>query len=175
MYLSNIICTGVPVPSFQRHNPELTVQPTSLQITTPTQMQMAISCRTCLESLNPRTYDLWPTKTAKLRIRPRMEKSHSIHPRTAWCVVNMFHKNGMIPFIRTNCATFYLIIDCNFQALYSSLKYMYSVVSVLLDLLPGNTKKQGIYKFVVIGVRFLHSWAVSKPYLQSLPVLSPWT
>jgi len=28
---------------------------------------------------------------------PRMEKSHSNHPRTARCVVNMFHKNGISP------------------------------------------------------------------------------
>ena len=39
--------------------------------------------------------------------RRRMEKSHSGCPRTAWCVVNMFHKNGMSPLIRTNGTIFY--------------------------------------------------------------------
>ena len=34
--------------------------------------------------------------------RPRMEKSHSCWPRTVWCVVNMFHKNGMRPWLISN-------------------------------------------------------------------------
>jgi len=71
-----------------------------------------------------------------------MEKSHSGCPRTAWCVVNMFHKNGMSPLIITNGTTWicYSILYRNSPALYIRLKYMYSVISVKLDWLPGNTK-----------------------------------
>jgi len=36
---------------------------------------------------------------------------------------------------------------------------MYSVISVIVDSLPGNTKNRGIDPFVVFGVRFSHSWA----------------
>ena len=40
------------------------------------------------------------------------------------------------------------------------LKYTYSVISVIVNSLPGNTKKQGIDKFVAFGVRLVYSWAV---------------
>ena len=48
--------------------------------------------------------------------RPRMEKSHSGCPRTAWCVVNMFHKNGMSSMIKTNGTIFYSVLYGNFGA-----------------------------------------------------------
>ena len=38
---------------------------------------------------------------------------------------------------------------------------MYSVFSVIVDSLPGNTKKQGIDKFVSFGVRLVHSFFLS--------------
>jgi len=38
---------------------------------------------------------------------------------------------------------------------------MCSVISVIVDSLPGNNKKQGIDKFVAFGVRLVHSWAGS--------------
>jgi len=43
---------------------------------------------------------------------PRMEKSNLIE-RTVWCVVNMFHKNGMRPLIITNGKKCYSILYCN--------------------------------------------------------------
>ena len=73
--------------------------------------------------------------------RPRMKKSHSCWPRTAWCVVNVFHKNGMRPLIIANRTKCYSISYCNSPRLYMRLKYMYSVISVKLDWLPGNSKK----------------------------------
>jgi len=73
-------------------------------------------------------------------IRPRMEKSHSCWPRTAWCVVNMFHKNGMRPLIIANNTICYSILYCNSPTPHIRLKYMYSVISVKLDWLPGNSK-----------------------------------
>jgi len=74
-------------------------------------------------------------------IRPRMEKSHSCWPRTIWCVVNMFHKNGMRPLIIANGTKLYSILHCNSPELYIRLKHPYSVISVKLDWLPGNSKK----------------------------------
>ena len=38
-------------------------------------------------------------------------------------------------------------------------KYTYSVISVKLDSLPGNTKKHGIDLFVAFGARLVHFWA----------------
>jgi len=93
-------------------------------------------------------------------VRSKMEKSHSCWPRTVWCEVNMFYKNGMRPLMIPNGTKCYSILYCNSQWLYIRLKYMYSVISVIVDSLPGNTKKQGIDKFVAFGVRLVHSWAV---------------
>ena len=73
--------------------------------------------------------------------RPRIEQSHSCWPRTVWCVVNMFHKNGMRPLIIASSTNFYSIWYCNSPRLYIRLKYTYSVISVKLDWLPGNSKK----------------------------------
>jgi len=71
----------------------------------------------------------------------------------------MFHNNGMRPLIiacGTKCCS---ILYFNSQSLYIRLKFTYSAISVIVDSLPGNTKKQGIDKFVAFGVRLVHSWA----------------
>jgi len=91
--------------------------------------------------------------------RPIMEKSHSCWPRTIWCVVNMFHRNEMRPLIIANGTKCYSILYCNSPWLYIRLKYTYSVTSVKLDWLPGNSKKWTIDLFVAFGVRLVHSWA----------------
>ena len=88
-----------------------------------------------------------------------MEKSHSGCSRTVWCVVNIFHKNGMSPLIITNGTICYSILYSNSTQLYIRPIYMYSVISVIVDWLPGNTKKWTMDKFVAFGVRFFHSWA----------------
>jgi len=44
----------------------------------------------------------WGPWFDSLPFHPRMEKSHSGCPRTAWCIVHMSHKNGMSPLILTN-------------------------------------------------------------------------
>ena len=88
-----------------------------------------------------------------------MEKSHSGCPRTVWCVVNTFHKNGMSPLRRTNGTIFYSILYRNLRLLYDRLKYVYLVISVIVDWLSGNTKKWTIDKFVAFGMRFFHSRA----------------
>ena len=55
-------------------------------------------------------------------IRPRIEKSHSGCPRTAWCEVIKFHKNGIRPLIRANGTIFHPILCFNLRAVYSGLK-----------------------------------------------------
>jgi len=66
---------------------------------------------------------------------------HSCWPRTVWCVANMFHKNGMRPLIIANRTKCYSILYCKSQWPYIRLKYTYSVISVKLNWLPGNSKK----------------------------------
>jgi len=48
--------------------------------------------------------------------------------------------NGMSPIIRTNGTIFYSPSSVILRALYSGLRYMYSEISVIVDLLPANTK-----------------------------------
>jgi len=93
--------------------------------------------------------------------RPRMEKLHSCWPRTAWCVLNMFHKNGMRPLIIPYGTICYIILYGNSPILYIKLKYMYSVISAKLHWLPGSSKKWTIDQFVAFGVRFFYPWAGS--------------
>ena len=77
---------------------------------------------------------------------PRMEKSHSYWPRTVWCVVNMFYKNGMRPLIIANGTKCYSILCSDSNSLYirQHVKYMYPVISVIVHSLSaaGHTKKQ---------------------------------
>jgi len=73
--------------------------------------------------------------------RPKMEKLHSSWPRTVWCVVNVFHKNGLRPLIMSNSTICYSILYRNSPELYVRLTYTYSVISLKLDWLPGNSKK----------------------------------
>jgi len=40
------------------------------------------------------------------------------------------------------------------------LKYDYSVISVIVDLLPGNTKNRESTRSWLIGVQLFHPWAV---------------
>ena len=71
----------------------------------------------------------------------------------------MFHRNGMSPLIIANGTKRYSILDCNSPWIYIRLKDTYSVISVQLDWLPGNSKKWTIDLFVAFGVRLVHSWA----------------
>ena len=83
----------------------------------------------------------WTYLEKMSRIRLKMEKSHSCWPRTVWCVVNMFHKNRMRSLIIATGRKCYSILYCNLPWLYIRLKCMYSVISVIVDSLPGNSKK----------------------------------
>jgi len=68
---------------------------------------------------------------------PRMEISHFNHPRTAWCVVNMFHKNGMSQLIRTNGTILSPIIDICLPLLIFVSHYWYlsPIIDICLPLL----------------------------------------
>jgi len=46
-----------------------------------------------------------------------------------------------------NCSKRYSILSCTTQSIYIRLKYTYSLISVNINSLPGNTKKEGIDKF----------------------------
>jgi len=67
-------------------------------------------------------------------------------------------ENGMNPLIRTNGQRFYSTLYYNFRQLYSRLKYWYSVISVIVDSLPGNIKNRVIDLFVASGVQYFRSW-----------------
>ena len=70
-------------------------------------------------------------------IRPRVERSHSCCLQTAWCVL----KNVSRKWNEFNSKTqWYSILYLNLRAVYTRLKYMYSVMSVIAHLLPANTR-----------------------------------
>jgi len=52
----------------------------------------------------------------------------------------------------------------NCDTAYSRIKYIYSVISVIVDSLPANTQMLGIDLKLLVGnrVRLYHSWAVGK-------------
>ena len=65
-----------------------------------------------------------------------------------------------ISLIIANGTKCYSILWCNSPRLYIRLKYTFSLISVKLDRLPGNSKKWTLDLFVAFGVRLVHSWAV---------------
>ena len=64
--------------------------------------------------------------------------------------LSLIHKRGISPMIRTNGTILYSILYFNSRAVYSKLKYMFSVISVKFDLLPANIKNMAIELFVGI-------------------------
>ena len=50
--------------------------------------------------------------------------------------------------IKSNGTVFYSLLYLNSRQGFNGLKYVYLVISVIVDSLPGNTKKQGIDKVV---------------------------
>ena len=88
-------------------------------------------------------YLIYRSQSHVYMVRPRMGKSHSCWPRTVWCVVNMFYKNGMRPLMIANGTKCYSIQYWNSPWPYIRLKYKCSVISVKLHSLPGNSEKWG--------------------------------
>jgi len=60
----------------------------------------------------------------------------------------MFHKNKIGSIIRSTGTVFYSLVWSNSRQGFNGLKFVYSVISVMDNSLPGNTKKLGIAPFV---------------------------
>jgi len=54
----------------------------------------------------------------------------------------MFHKNKMGSIIRSTGTVFYSLLHFNLRQGFNGLKYVYSVISVIVDSLSGNTKNR---------------------------------
>jgi len=54
----------------------------------------------------------------------------------------MLHKNKSCSIIRSTGTVFYSLLYLNSRRGFNGLKYMYSVISVIVDSLPGNTKNR---------------------------------
>jgi len=54
----------------------------------------------------------------------------------------MFHENKMGSIIRSTGTVFYSLLYLNSRQAFNGLKYVYSVISEIVDSLPGNTKNR---------------------------------
>ena len=75
----------------------------------------------------------------------------------------MILKNGTSPIIRTNNTISYSLLYLNSTVVNMRLKYGHSVISVIVDSLPGNTKNRESTRSWLIGVRLFYPWAVCLP------------
>ena len=71
----------------------------------------------------------------------------------------MFHKNKLGSIIRSTGTVFYSLLFLNSRRGFHGLKYVYSVISVIVDSLPGNTKHWESTRSWTARVRLVHSWA----------------
>jgi len=62
--------------------------------------------------------------------------------------------------IRSTGTVFYTLLYSNSRRSFNGLKYMYSVISVIDNSLPGNTKNRESTRSWTDRVRLVHSWAV---------------
>ena len=65
----------------------------------------------------------------------------------------------MVSIIRSTGTVFYSLLYLNSRRGFNGLKYMYSVISVIVDSLPGNTKNRESTRSWTARVRLVHSWA----------------
>ena len=61
--------------------------------------------------------------------------------------------------IRSTGTVFYSVLYLNSRRGFNGLKYMYSVISVIVDSLPGNTKNRESTRSWTARVRLVHSRA----------------
>jgi len=54
----------------------------------------------------------------------------------------MFHENKLGSIIRSTGTVFYSLLYLNSRQAFNGLKYVYSVISEIVDSLPGNTKNR---------------------------------
>jgi len=71
----------------------------------------------------------------------------------------MFHTNKMGSIIRSTGTVFYSFSYLNSRQALNGLKYMYSVIPVIVDSLPGNTKNRESTRSWTARVRLFHPWA----------------
>jgi len=64
----------------------------------------------------------------------------------------MFHENELSPMIRSSDTIFYSLLYLNLRLSFGRLKYLYTVISVSVDLLPANTKTMAIDMFVDVHI-----------------------
>jgi len=74
----------------------------------------------------------------------------------------MSHKNKMGSIIRSTFTVFYSHLWLNSRRGFNGLKYMYSVISVIVDSLLGNTKNRKSTRSWTARLRSVHSWAVPR-------------
>jgi len=60
---------------------------------------------------------------------------------------------------RITCTVFYSLLYVNSRQGFNGLKYVYSVISVIVDSLPGNTKNRESTRSWTARVRLFHPWA----------------
>ena len=74
----------------------------------------------------------------------------------------MIHKNKLGSIIRLTGTEFYSLLYLNSRRAFCKIKYMYSVISVIVDSLPGNTKNQESTRSWTARVQSVHPWAEGK-------------
>ena len=60
--------------------------------------------------------------------------------------------------IRSTGTVFYSLLYLNARQGFNGLKYVYSVISVIVDSLPGNTKNRESTRSWTVRVRLVHPW-----------------
>ena len=73
----------------------------------------------------------------------------------------MFHKNKMGSIIRSTGTVFYSLVYINSRRCFNGLKHVYSVISVIVDSLPGDTKNRKSTRSWTARVRLVYPWAGS--------------
>jgi len=61
--------------------------------------------------------------------------------------------------IRSTRTVFYSLLYLNSRQGFEGLKYLYPVISVQMERLPGNTKNRLFTRSWTARVRLVHSWA----------------
>ena len=74
----------------------------------------------------------------------------------------LFHKNKMGSIIRFTGTVFYSLLYLNSRRAFYGLKYMYSVISVSVDSIPGTTKNRESTRSWTARVQLVNPWAVEK-------------
>jgi len=72
----------------------------------------------------------------------------------------MSHKNKMDSIIRSTGTVFHSLLYPNARQGFNGLEYVYSVISGIVDSLPGNTKNRESTRSWTARVRLFNTWAV---------------